>query len=98
MTSKASETRSDSLTPLQWCRQVLDSPRSEVEAARRSLTLRLEHGESLKSGRRGFRRWEESRISCYGAEAEVKFSNNSVLKVEDPEGKLLPVVVLYIID
>ncbi|XP_035533727.1 LOW QUALITY PROTEIN: SLAIN motif-containing protein 1-like [Morone saxatilis] len=40
--SKAKESTDHSLTPLQWCRQGLDSPRSEVEAARRSLSLRLE--------------------------------------------------------
>ncbi|XP_067358306.1 SLAIN motif-containing protein 1-like isoform X5 [Channa argus] len=40
--SKSTESRDGSLTPLQWCRQVLDSPKSEVEAARRSLSLRLE--------------------------------------------------------
>ncbi|XP_029376411.1 SLAIN motif-containing protein 1-like [Echeneis naucrates] len=39
---KAADFTEDSLTPLQWCRQVLDSPKSEVEAARRSLSLRLE--------------------------------------------------------
>ncbi|XP_005920219.1 SLAIN motif-containing protein 1 isoform X4 [Haplochromis burtoni] len=43
-----SETTSDALTPLQWCRQALDSPKSEVEAARRSLSLRLEQGRSLR--------------------------------------------------
>ncbi|XP_037552475.1 SLAIN motif-containing protein 1 [Nematolebias whitei] len=42
VTSKAKEITSDALTPLQWCRQVLDGPKSEVEAARRSLSLRLE--------------------------------------------------------
>ncbi|XP_037829903.1 SLAIN motif-containing protein 1 isoform X2 [Kryptolebias marmoratus] len=42
VTSKAKETPGDALTPLQWCRQVLDGPKSEVEAARRSLSLRLE--------------------------------------------------------
>ncbi|XP_049919288.1 SLAIN motif-containing protein 1-like [Epinephelus moara] len=40
--SKAREYTDASLTPLQWCRQALDSPKSEVEAARRSLSLRLE--------------------------------------------------------
>ncbi|XP_026219303.1 SLAIN motif-containing protein 1-like isoform X2 [Anabas testudineus] len=40
--SKSTESTDGSLTPLQWCRQVLDSPKSEVEAARRSLSLRLE--------------------------------------------------------
>ncbi|KAM8721781.1 SLAIN motif-containing protein 1-like isoform 1-T1 [Acanthopagrus schlegelii] len=39
---KARESSDDSITPLQWCRQGLDSPKSEVEAARRSLSLRLE--------------------------------------------------------
>ncbi|XP_034034712.1 LOW QUALITY PROTEIN: SLAIN motif-containing protein 1-like [Thalassophryne amazonica] len=39
---KHKETSDYSLTPLQWCRQVLDGPKSEVEAARRSLSLRLE--------------------------------------------------------
>ncbi|KAM7375317.1 hypothetical protein PAMA_014425 [Pampus argenteus] len=42
VSSKAAESSDDSLTPLQWCRQVLDCPKSEVEAARRSLSLRLE--------------------------------------------------------
>ncbi|KAM4602198.1 SLAIN motif-containing protein 1-like [Polymixia lowei] len=32
----------DPLTPLQWCRQVLDGPKSDVEAVRRTLSLRLE--------------------------------------------------------
>nr|XP_046237870.1 SLAIN motif-containing protein 1-like isoform X1 [Scatophagus argus] len=42
VSSKAKESKDDSLTPLQWCRQGLDCPKSEVEAARRSLSLRLE--------------------------------------------------------
>uniref|UniRef100_A0A147A2G7 SLAIN motif-containing protein 1 n=1 Tax=Fundulus heteroclitus TaxID=8078 RepID=A0A147A2G7_FUNHE len=40
--SKAGESSAESLSPLQWCRQNLDSPKSDVEAARRSLSLRLE--------------------------------------------------------
>ncbi|XP_028998976.1 SLAIN motif-containing protein 1-like isoform X4 [Betta splendens] len=40
--SKSTDPTDDSVTPLQWCRQVLDSPKSEVEAARQSLSLRLE--------------------------------------------------------
>ncbi|KAM9766322.1 SLAIN motif-containing protein 1-like isoform 3-T4 [Menidia menidia] len=47
-TSKAREAPGESLSPLQWCRQALDSPVSEVEAARRSLSLRLEQGRSLR--------------------------------------------------
>uniref|UniRef100_A0A096MH85 SLAIN motif family, member 1b n=1 Tax=Poecilia formosa TaxID=48698 RepID=A0A096MH85_POEFO len=40
--SKAGENSAESLSPLQWCRQNLDSPKSDVEVARRSLSLRLE--------------------------------------------------------
>ncbi|KAM9820835.1 SLAIN motif-containing protein 1 [Neosynchiropus ocellatus] len=39
--SKFGEAPND-ITPLQWCRQVLDSPKSEAQAARHSLSLRLE--------------------------------------------------------
>ncbi|XP_056287259.1 SLAIN motif-containing protein 1-like isoform X2 [Pseudoliparis swirei] len=47
--SKARESRDDHLPPLQWCRRLLDSPKSEVEAARRSLSLRLEQAPCLSS-------------------------------------------------
>ncbi|XP_044043293.1 SLAIN motif-containing protein 1-like isoform X3 [Siniperca chuatsi] len=40
--SKTRVSPDNSLTPLQWCRQALDCPKTEVEAARRSLSLRLE--------------------------------------------------------
>ncbi|KAK5622516.1 hypothetical protein CRENBAI_002241 [Crenichthys baileyi] len=40
--SKAVDSSTESLSPLQWCRQNLDSPKSDVETARRSLSLRLE--------------------------------------------------------
>uniref|UniRef100_A0A3P8XLL3 SLAIN motif family, member 1a n=1 Tax=Esox lucius TaxID=8010 RepID=A0A3P8XLL3_ESOLU len=36
------------VTPLQWARHVLDSPRAELEAARRSLCLRLDQDRSLR--------------------------------------------------
>lgn len=42
--SKAGDSSAESLSPLQWCRQNLESPKSDVEAARRSLSLRLEQG------------------------------------------------------
>ncbi|XP_035983877.1 SLAIN motif-containing protein 1 isoform X3 [Fundulus heteroclitus] len=47
--SKAGESSAESLSPLQWCRQNLDSPKSDVEAARRSLSLRLEQAAPLLS-------------------------------------------------
>ncbi|XP_008422263.1 SLAIN motif-containing protein 1-like isoform X2 [Poecilia reticulata] len=46
--AKAGENSTESLSPLQWCRQNLDSPKSDVEVARRSLSLRLEQGRSLR--------------------------------------------------
>ncbi|KAJ0062414.1 hypothetical protein NL108_011025, partial [Boleophthalmus pectinirostris] len=42
MTQRPGESSDSALTPLQWCRQTLDSPKSELEATRRSLSLRLE--------------------------------------------------------
>ncbi|KAJ0009421.1 hypothetical protein NQD34_001123 [Periophthalmus magnuspinnatus] len=42
MTQRSGESSNSSLTPLEWCRQTLDSPKSELEATRRSLSLRLE--------------------------------------------------------
>ncbi|XP_063733486.1 SLAIN motif-containing protein 1-like isoform X4 [Eleginops maclovinus] len=48
VSSKARECSDNSLSALQWCRQALESPKSEVEAARRSLSLRLEQGRSLR--------------------------------------------------
>uniref|UniRef100_A0A3P9K3Z2 SLAIN motif-containing protein 1 n=1 Tax=Oryzias latipes TaxID=8090 RepID=A0A3P9K3Z2_ORYLA len=40
--SKSTQSSSDSLPPLEWCRKFLESPKSEVEAARSSLSLQLE--------------------------------------------------------
>ncbi|KAI9531986.1 hypothetical protein NQZ68_036348 [Dissostichus eleginoides] len=42
VSSKSRECTDHSLSALQWCRKALESPKSEVEAARRSLSLRLE--------------------------------------------------------
>ncbi|XP_027866684.1 SLAIN motif-containing protein 1-like isoform X2 [Xiphophorus couchianus] len=47
--SKAGESSAESLSPLQWCRQNLDSPKSDVEVTRRSLSLRLEQASPLLS-------------------------------------------------
>ncbi|KAM5289100.1 SLAIN motif-containing protein 1 isoform 3-T3 [Ctenodactylus gundi] len=42
--SKAFTSSEQSLSPLQWCRHILDNPTPEMEAARRSLCFRLEQG------------------------------------------------------
>ncbi|XP_063507072.1 SLAIN motif-containing protein 1 isoform X3 [Pongo pygmaeus] len=46
--SKTFTSSEKSLTPLQWCRHVLDNPTPEMEAARRSLCFRLEQGNSSR--------------------------------------------------
>ncbi|XP_041637375.1 SLAIN motif-containing protein 1-like isoform X2 [Cheilinus undulatus] len=51
--SKAKESSDDSISPLQWCRKALDCPKSEVEAARRSLSLRLEQVSRWRSSLSG---------------------------------------------
>ncbi|XP_052588494.1 SLAIN motif-containing protein 1 isoform X2 [Peromyscus californicus insignis] len=42
--SKTFTSPEKALSPLQWCRHVLDNPTPEMEAARRSLRFRLEQG------------------------------------------------------
>ncbi|XP_075290168.1 SLAIN motif-containing protein 1 isoform X2 [Opisthocomus hoazin] len=42
--SKTLSPQEKSLSPLQWCRRVLDHPTPEIEAAKRSLCFRLEQG------------------------------------------------------
>ncbi|KAM9192721.1 SLAIN motif-containing protein 1 isoform 2-T2 [Dugong dugon] len=42
--SKTFASSEKSMSPLQWCRHVLDNPSPEMEAARRSLCFRLEQG------------------------------------------------------
>ncbi|XP_045695064.1 SLAIN motif-containing protein 1 isoform X1 [Phyllostomus hastatus] len=47
--SKTLSASEKSLSPLQWCRHVLDNPTPEMEAARRSLCLRLEQAGRWRS-------------------------------------------------
>ncbi|XP_060047582.1 SLAIN motif-containing protein 1 isoform X1 [Erinaceus europaeus] len=47
--SKAFTSSEKSLSPLQWCRHVLDNPTPEMEAARRSLCFRLEQASRWRS-------------------------------------------------
>ncbi|XP_066169520.1 SLAIN motif-containing protein 1 isoform X2 [Sylvia atricapilla] len=47
--TKTHATREKSLSPLQWCRRVLDHPTPEIEAAKRSLCFRLEQDKLRRS-------------------------------------------------
>ncbi|XP_029324553.1 SLAIN motif-containing protein 1 isoform X1 [Mus caroli] len=47
--SKTFTSPEKSLSPLQWCRHVLDNPTPEMEAARRSLRFRLEQASRWRS-------------------------------------------------
>ncbi|XP_029065619.1 SLAIN motif-containing protein 1 isoform X1 [Monodon monoceros] len=47
--SKTFPSSEKSLSPLQWCRHVLDNPTPEMEAARRSLCFRLEQASRWRS-------------------------------------------------
>ncbi|XP_049503066.1 SLAIN motif-containing protein 1 isoform X1 [Panthera uncia] len=47
--SKTFTSSEKSLSPLQWCRHVLDNPTPEMEAARRSLCFRLEQASRWRS-------------------------------------------------
>ncbi|XP_053419677.1 SLAIN motif-containing protein 1 isoform X1 [Nycticebus coucang] len=47
--SKTFSSSEKSLTPLQWCRHILDNPTPEMEAARRSLCFRLEQASRWRS-------------------------------------------------
>ncbi|XP_058404326.1 SLAIN motif-containing protein 1 isoform X1 [Diceros bicornis minor] len=47
--SKMFPSSEKSLSPLQWCRHVLDNPTAEMEAARRSLCFRLEQASRWRS-------------------------------------------------
>ncbi|KAM5289099.1 SLAIN motif-containing protein 1 isoform 2-T2 [Ctenodactylus gundi] len=47
--SKAFTSSEQSLSPLQWCRHILDNPTPEMEAARRSLCFRLEQASRWRS-------------------------------------------------
>ncbi|XP_008522306.2 SLAIN motif-containing protein 1 isoform X2 [Equus przewalskii] len=47
--SKTFSSSEKSLSPLQWCRHVLDNPTPEMEAARRSLCFRLEQASRWRS-------------------------------------------------
>uniref|UniRef100_G3T4U5 SLAIN motif family member 1 n=1 Tax=Loxodonta africana TaxID=9785 RepID=G3T4U5_LOXAF len=46
--SKTFASSEKSMSPLQWCRHVLDNPTPEMEAARRSLCFRLEQGSTSR--------------------------------------------------
>ncbi|XP_078196903.1 SLAIN motif-containing protein 1 isoform X3 [Callithrix jacchus] len=63
--SKMFTSSEKSLTPLQWCRHVLDNPTPEMEAARRSLCFRLEQGREREKG-------EREQESCCIAQAGIQ--------------------------
>lgn len=67
MSQKSPDSSDGDLTPLQWCQRALNSPKSELESSRRSLTLRLEQ----------ISRWRSSLSSSSLSSSPSSLSRNS---------------------
>ncbi|XP_069828432.1 SLAIN motif-containing protein 1 isoform X3 [Dendropsophus ebraccatus] len=96
--SKRQKPFESTLSPLEWCRQVLDHPSPDIEAAKRSLCFRLEQGlrqdfaststcSSVTRHRPSLSLYSGKKMSCASSDQE---SDRYSVDDDDEEFDLLP--------
>ncbi|KAG9492137.1 hypothetical protein GDO78_000576 [Eleutherodactylus coqui] len=96
--TKKQKSFESAVSPFEWCRQVLDHPSPEIEAAKRSLCFRLEQGlrqdfaststcSSVSRHRSSLSLYSGKKVSCASSDQE---SDRYSVDDEDEEFDLLP--------